>query len=186
MKLTRGRRHKQSDSCDKENRPINMTARSEENNPSGHVVGETNYAGQSIEEANMQSNLHGDVPESDDTTIPHTGCNVDREEIQLGGPSLTGLLTTGKVTMNMEYTGDSILNNISTQSSCDDVLIEGEEQEVLSDQSTKHRRFTDLTSDKVSNCNLLELTNIAGFFPGITHVKEQSNQKLAQIIYPDK
>ncbi|KAI3820196.1 hypothetical protein L1987_14054 [Smallanthus sonchifolius] len=75
-----------------------MTARSGENNHSGHVVDETNYAGQSIEEANMQSNLHGDVPEPDDTTIPSTGC----------------------------------------------------------------------------------------FFQGITHVQEQGNQKLAQIIYPDK
>ncbi|KAI3820194.1 hypothetical protein L1987_14052 [Smallanthus sonchifolius] len=168
MKLTRGRRHKQSDSCDKENRPINMTARSKENNHSGHLVGETNYVG------------------PDDTTIPSTGCNMDRDEIQLGGPSLIGLLTTRKVTMNMEYTGDSILNNISTQSSCEDVLIEGEEQEVSSDQSTKHRRFTDTTSDKVSNCNLLDLTNIVGFFPGITHVQEQGNQKLAQIIYLDK
>ncbi|KAI3754130.1 hypothetical protein L1987_53908 [Smallanthus sonchifolius] len=186
MKLDRGRRNKQSDSFNKENRPINMTVRPEENNLSGHVVGEANNAGQSIEEANMQSNLHGDVPGSDDTTISPACCNMDREEMQLGGPSLAGMLTTDKITMNMEYAGDSILNNISIQSSCDDVLIEGEEQEVSSDQSMKHRSFTDMTSDKVSNCNMLEITNIGGFFPGITHVSEQGNQKLAQIIYPDK
>ncbi|KAI3787670.1 hypothetical protein L1987_42300 [Smallanthus sonchifolius] len=161
MKLDRGRRDKQSDSFDKENKPINITVRPEENNLSGHVVGEANNAGQSIEEANMQSNLHGDVPGSDDTTISPAYCNMDRDEMQLGGPSLAGMLTTDKVTMNMEYAGDSILNNISIQSSYDDVLIEGEEQEVSSDQSTKYRSFTDMTSDK-------------------------GNQKLAQTIYPDK
>ncbi|KAI3804193.1 hypothetical protein L1987_32367 [Smallanthus sonchifolius] len=179
MKPDRRRRNKQSYSFDKENRSINMTVQPEENNLSGHVVGEANNAGQSIEEANMQSNLHGDVSGSDDTTISPACCNMDRDEMQLGGPSLAGMLTTDKVTMNMEYAGDSILNNIFIQSSCDDVLIEGEEQEVSSDQSTKHRSFTDMTSDKVSNCNMLEITNIVGFFPGITHVSKQGNQKLA-------
>ncbi|KAI3804191.1 hypothetical protein L1987_32365 [Smallanthus sonchifolius] len=75
---------------------------------------------------------------------------VEEEMKDVGAetPSLAGMLTTDKVTMNMEYAGDSILNNILIQSSCDDVLIEGEEQEVSSDQSTKHRSFTDMTSDK--------------------------------------
>ncbi|KAI3823024.1 hypothetical protein L1987_10627 [Smallanthus sonchifolius] len=185
MKPDRGRRNKQSDSFDKENRPLNMTLRPEENNLSGHMVDEANSAGQLIAEANMQRNLHGDISGSADTSISPDSENMGMDEIQPGGPSVTGMQTTDKVMLNMEYAGESILNNMSTQSSSDEVLIEGEEQEVSSAQSMKHRSFLDTTGNKVSNCNMLEITDLGGFFPGITHVYEQGNQKLAQIILPD-
>ncbi|KAI3741001.1 hypothetical protein L1987_58665 [Smallanthus sonchifolius] len=185
MKPDRSRRNKQSDSFDKENRTLNMTPRPEENNLSGHMVDEATGAGQLIAEANMQRNLHGDISGTADTSLSPEGENMGTDELQPGDPNVTGMQTTDKVMLNMEYAGESILNNLSTQSYCDEVLIEGEEQEVSSDQSIKHRSCLDTIGDKVSNCNMQKITDLGGFFPGITHVYEQGNQKLAQIILPD-
>ncbi|KAI3754134.1 hypothetical protein L1987_53912 [Smallanthus sonchifolius] len=188
MKPDRGRRNKQSVSVDKEIRPINMTTSSEANSLSDHVVGDAKLDDQLIAEVHMQSSLHGNVPGSEHiTTTPTNRQGSDGvEEMQLGGQNSTSMIMKDNVTLNMEYEGDSILNNISIQSSGDEGLAEEEDQEVSSDQSTKHRSLMDMNNHKVSTCNLLVMNNIVGIFPGITHVWEQGTQILAHIIYPDK
>ncbi|KAI3714447.1 hypothetical protein L1987_73049 [Smallanthus sonchifolius] len=161
MKPDRGRRKKQSEPGDKENRPINMTSNPEEETLSGHVVGDVNIDDRSNDGAIMHNSLHGDVPEPKDSSETQSCMQVSNgvEEMHLGR---------------------------HTSSVCDEVLVDGEEQEVSSDQSTKYRSCTDMECPKVRNCNIQERTNIVGFFPGITHVREQVNQRPISIIYPDK
>ncbi|KAI3808238.1 hypothetical protein L1987_24187 [Smallanthus sonchifolius] len=91
------------------------------------------------------------------------------------------------VMMNMEYAGDSILDNISihTDRSNNDFLEEGEEQEVNSDQSSKHKNLSREGLHGVSKCTLsLDITPF-GFFPGITNVANPLLQKPLNVIFPD-
>ncbi|KAI3775641.1 hypothetical protein L1987_50223 [Smallanthus sonchifolius] len=151
LKPDRGRRKKQSEPGDKENRPINMPSTPEEEPLSGYAVGDVNIADRSNDGDIMQNSLHGDVPEPSDPSETHPCMQVSNgdEELHPGRHTSVGMTMNEKITLNMEDPGDSILNNMLTQTVCDEVLVEGEEQEVSSDQNTKYQNSIHMDYPKV-------------------------------------